>query len=88
MKLKYIYRDFPGGLVAKIPRSQLREPRFNPWSGNKIPHAATKSSHATTKDPAFSTEDQRSYGPQLRLREKKHNMNFPTVKRGDGIHIF
>ena len=26
--------DFPGGPVAKIPGSQGRRPRFNPWSGN------------------------------------------------------
>ena len=25
---------FPGGLVAKTPRSQGRGPRFDPWSGN------------------------------------------------------
>ena len=24
---------FPGGLVAKAPRSQCREPGFHPWSG-------------------------------------------------------
>ena len=27
-------RDFPGGPVVKTPRSQCREPGFNPWSGN------------------------------------------------------
>ena len=26
--------DFPGGPVAQIPCSQLRGPRFDPWSGN------------------------------------------------------
>ena len=45
-------RDFPGGPVAKTPCSQWRGPRFNPWSGNWIPRAATKSPHAATKDPA------------------------------------
>ena len=27
-------RDFPGGPVAKTPRSQCRGPAFDPWSGN------------------------------------------------------
>ena len=44
--------DFPSGPVAKTTCSQRRGPRFNPWSGNLIPHAATKCSHAKTKDPA------------------------------------
>ena len=26
--------DFPGGPVAKTPRSQCRGPGFDPWSGN------------------------------------------------------
>ena len=42
-------RDFPGGPVAKTPRSQCRGPGFDPWSGNWILHAATKSSHAAAK---------------------------------------
>ena len=28
------FRDFPGGSVARIPHSQYRGPRFNPWLGN------------------------------------------------------
>ena len=36
--------------MAKTPRSQYREPRFNPWSGNQIPNATTKSWHAAAKD--------------------------------------
>ena len=35
-------RDFPGGPVAKTPRSQYKGPWFNPWLGNQIPHAPTK----------------------------------------------
>ena len=27
-------RDFPGGPMAKVPRFQGREPRFDTWSGN------------------------------------------------------
>ena len=30
----HVKSDFPGGPVAKIPHSQCREPRFDPWSGN------------------------------------------------------
>ena len=35
-------RDFPGGPVAETPCSHCRVPRSDPWSGNKIPHTATK----------------------------------------------
>ena len=35
-------RDFHGGLVGKVPCSQRRGPRFDPWSGTLIPHAAMK----------------------------------------------
>ena len=37
--------DFPGGPVAKATRSPCRGPGFDPWSGNQISHAATKSQH-------------------------------------------
>ena len=37
--------DFPGGPVAKTLHSQCRGPRFDPWTGNYILHATTKSSH-------------------------------------------
>ena len=49
VNLKKNRKDFPGGPVAKTPCSQYRGPRFNSWSGNWIPHAATKSSHAGIK---------------------------------------
>ena len=45
-------RDFPAGPGAKTPRSKGRGPGFHPWSGNQIPHIATKCSYATTKDSA------------------------------------
>ena len=35
--------------MAKTPYSQYRGPGFSPWSGNWIPHAATKCSNAATK---------------------------------------
>ena len=40
--------NFPGGPMAKTPHSQCRGPGFDPWSGNQVPHAKTKSSHTTT----------------------------------------
>ena len=33
-KKEGISRDFPGGPMAKTPRSQGRRPGFDPWSGN------------------------------------------------------
>ena len=33
-EFKFIWRDFPGGPVAKTPHSQSRGPRFDPSSGN------------------------------------------------------
>ena len=48
VKNKNYNKDFPGGPVANTPHPQCR---FYPWSGNQIPHAATKSLHATMKDP-------------------------------------
>ena len=37
--------------MAKTLSIQYRGSGFNPWSGNKILHATTKSLHAATKDP-------------------------------------
>ena len=39
---KWRRRSLLCDLVAKTPSSQSREPGFNPWSGNSIPHAATE----------------------------------------------
>ena len=53
------WQDFLGGPVAETPCCRRRGPGFDPWSGNWIPHAATKGSHVATKD-------WRSCMPQLR----------------------
>ena len=45
-------RDIPGGPVAKTPCFRGRGPGFDPWSGNKIPHAARK-----IKDPVRHNKD-------------------------------
>ena len=37
---------FPGSPVTKTLSSQSREPEFNSWLGNLIPHAATKTQHS------------------------------------------
>ena len=42
--LGIIYLGTP--LVAETLHSQARGPRFNPWSGNWFPHAATKTRHS------------------------------------------
>ena len=47
--------DSPCGPVAKIPCSLCRGHRFDPWSGNWIPHAATKSLHAAMKNQRSHT---------------------------------
>ena len=41
-KKKKLVQELPGGPVAKTLCSQCREPGFDPWTGNWIPHAATE----------------------------------------------
>ena len=38
--------DFSGGPVGKTLHSQRRGPGCDPWSGNSIPHVATKTWHS------------------------------------------
>ena len=57
-------KGFPGGPVAKTLCSQYKEPRFDPWSGNWIPHAATKCLHVATESSQATAE--RFHVPQLR----------------------
>ena len=64
---KNVIWDFPGGPVAKTPHFQCKRPGFNPWSGNQIPFATTKSLHTATEDPTCHEEDQRPHVLQLRL---------------------
>ena len=57
-KDKYsIIGDFSSGLAAKTPCGQCRGPRFDPWSENQIPHAATKNSRTANikKIPCAAT---------------------------------
>ena len=41
--------DFPGSPVPETQHFLCGGPGFGPWSGNQIPHVATKRSHATGK---------------------------------------
>ena len=68
-------RDFPGGPVGKTPRSQCRGPRFDPWSGNLIPCATTKSLLAATKDSTCCKWRLRL--PKLKEPEAKTNTEDP-----------
>lgn len=53
--LSTLSEDFFGGLVAKTP-FPVQGPRFDPWSGKEVPHAATKSLPASTKMPCATTK--------------------------------
>ena len=44
----YLFTDFCGSPVATTPCSQCMGPQFDPWSGNWIPHAPTKTPHSQT----------------------------------------
>ena len=57
MSIRKISKDFPACPVAKTLSTQCRGPGFNPWLGNWIPHAETKSSNAAIKDPACCNQD-------------------------------
>ena len=43
-----VFRDFPGDPVVKSSFPMLG-PRFNPWSGNEISHAATEKKKKSRK---------------------------------------
>ena len=51
--------NFPGGPVAKTLCSLGSGLRFDPWSQDQVPHAATESSPAETekRDPECHNED-------------------------------
>ena len=55
--LKYLKRGLLCDPVAKTLFSQCKGPGFDPLSGNKILHSATKSLHAATKDTPCASED-------------------------------
>ena len=71
-------RDFPGGLVAKAPHSQCREPGFHPWSGNQTPPAiTTKILHAQLRPGAAETDTYLKKEKELKQRwEDKINLHY------------
>ena len=62
--------------MDKTSCSQCRGPGFNPWSGNQIPHATTKSSHAATE------KKKKKRSRMLNLKETLH----ATVKTEDLVY--
>ena len=46
---------FPAGPVAKTVLP-MQGPGFDPWAGNWIPHASTKSLHAIAKKKPYDFE--------------------------------
>ena len=70
---------FPGGPVSKTLHSQCRGPGFDPWSGNWIPRAATKSLHEATKDLTPSNRDWRPCVLHLRLSAAKKKIQIPST---------
>ena len=56
---KTFFPSVAGDSVTKILSSQSRGPRFNPQSGNQIPHTTTKSLHIATKDLSCHNKDGR-----------------------------
>ena len=45
--------DLPGGSVAKVPLSQCRGHRFDPWAEDEIPHAAAKTQSSQINNKGF-----------------------------------
>ena len=72
--------DFPGGPMDETPCSQSRGPRFDPWSGNWIPHASTKILHSTTKKV--------SHVPQWRLKIPRATTKTQCSQINKYIYIF
>ena len=65
--------------MAKAPCSQWRGPGFDPWLGNEITYATTKSSnaaakivHAATKNEILNAAIKRHCMPQLRPGAAKY----------------
>ena len=89
LALKKWSRGFPVSSVAKTPCFRFRGHGFDPWLGNWIPHAATKSSHlkishATTKieDSCATTETLCSQWKKERVTEPQGIKYFVAVIEG------
>ena len=67
--------------MAKTPCSQCRKPGFNPWSGNKIPHATTKTCLSQIKSIN-----------QTKFKKEKDTIESDTVMddkdRGELLYVY
>ena len=74
----------PGGPVAKTPRSQCRESRLEPSSGNQIPHTALKIENARVASKTWYSQmnikktTKVSITPQLAKRATYRVFIYPT----------
>ena len=66
--------------LGGTPRSQLRGPRFEPWSGNLSPHAATKSSNAVTKRTSMPQQRSKILCAATKTRHSQLNKNKYVLK--------
>ena len=65
--LKLSRRDFFGGSVFKTPAPNSRGTELDPWSGNQIPHPATKNPACHNWDPV----QPRKYFKMLKLSKQQ-----------------
>ena len=81
--VKSTKRNFLVVQWLRLCAPKTKGPWFDPWSGNWIPHAATKSVNATNRDPTCRNEDQRSHMLQLRPAQPNKYMQifFKSTKR-------
>ena len=77
-------RGFPGGPVAKTPCSQCRGPGLDPWPGNQIPSATTKTQHSQINTRFLTTTDQNNQ-PFLSANYTCKSL-VPNALRGFSLH--
>ena len=66
--VKSAKRNFLVVQWLRLCAPKTKGPGFDPWSGNWIPHAATKSVNAANRDPTCRNEDRRSHMLQWRSK--------------------
>ena len=67
--------------MAKIPHSQCREPRFNPWPENEIPHSTTMGlcTSQRIKDPASCAWDSAQPNKRIHFTAVPPSVKQPTI---------
>ena len=78
---------FPGGSVAKTLSSQCWGLGFDPWSGNQIPHATTKSLHATTKIQHSQININKYFFKETEKKKKGVALKWPKALKGPGLGV-